>query len=122
MAEGGAPGTLLGAPADALQQQQQHQQALDAHLQLQQHTSAAAVAATEFPSVNLPQGGSGEGFYQSPFLMGAPPAQPDRHTADGVIMPPTTDAGTIHVSGATALSSHMCTAACQSSVWMTCRQ
>ena len=101
MAEGAAPGTLLGAPADALQQQQQQrQQALDAHLQLQRHTSAAAVAATEFPSVNLAQGGSGEGFYQSPFLMGAPPAQPDRHTADGVVMPPTTDAAVIHVSAA----------------------
>jgi hypothetical protein len=86
---------LLGAPADALQQ---HQQALDAHLQLQQHTSGAAVAAAEFPSVNLSQGGSGEGFYQSPFLMGAPPAQPDRHTGSEAVMPPTTDAGTIHVS------------------------
>ena len=86
---------LLGAPADALLQ---HQQALDAHLQLQQHTSGAAVAAAEFPSVNLSQGGSGEGFYQSPFLMGAPPTQPDRHTGSEAVMPPTTDAGTIHVS------------------------
>jgi hypothetical protein len=96
MVDGSAHGpSLLGTSPEGLQQQQ----ALAAHLQLQQQTSSAAVAAAEFPTVSFAQGsGSGDGAYQSPFLMGAPPAQADRHTAMDAAMPPTSDPGTIHVS------------------------
>lgn len=90
----GHPGTALLPPTDPLQQQQQ---ALAAHSQLQQQTSGAAVAGGEFATVNFAFGG-GDTAYQSPFLMAAAPAQADVQMAGDTAMPPTSDAGAIHVS------------------------